>query len=343
MGTDKQPSRSKRALRYPFRVAKHVYHLPHTTPKMAAKAEELWQEYLALNHRNEMLRQESEKWQKILADQQEEAKHRMQVIDDRLTDAMHQLTVLSEKTARAASKQSANTPAPISTPGSEQLVADEHLLDNFYVHFEKWFRGTEAEIKERQAVYLPYFTKSKLDSQKLPVVDIGCGNGEFVELLHDNKIRAIGLDLNKAMIDRVKEKGLEGEQGNALSYLRKQKANSLMAITGFHIVEHIPFLDLVRIFNECYRALAPGGFVVFETPNPENVIVGSCNFYNDPSHLHPLPPAFLELVVKTRGFAHTEIKRLHPLKPKVESKDPLVKEMADRFFGPQDYSVIAYK
>ena len=147
----------------------------------------------------------------------------------------------------------------------------------------------------------------------------------------------------EAMIDHVKEKGLEGVQGDALSYLREQPANSALAITGFHIVEHIPFLDLVRIFNECYRVLAPGGFVIFETPNPENVIVGSCNFYSDPSHLHPLPPAFLELVMKTRGFQKTEIKRLHPLKAKIDHKDPLVKEMADRFFGPQDYAVIAHK
>jgi SAM-dependent methyltransferase len=345
MGKQNEFSSPKRALRYPVKVAKHIYHLPHLRVELEAKNAELKEEFLGLNHRNAELRQESENWYRILGEQQEEAKRRMQVMDDRITDAMHQLTIMNEKLVAAASsvadknKQAANTAAS----SSEQLIADEHLLDRFYVEFEKWFRGSEAEVKQRQSVYLPYFTQSGLDSKKFPVIDIGCGNGEFVELLHENKIRAIGLDLNKAMIDRVKEKGLEGEQGDALSYLRKQKANSLMAVTGFHIVEHIPFLDLVRIFNECYRVLAPGGFVLFETPNPENVIVGSCNFYNDPSHLHPLPPAFLELVMKTRGFAQTEIKKLHPLKVKIEAKDPLVQEMAQRFFGPQDYSVIAHK
>lgn len=322
-----------------------MYHLPHVQAKLEAKNAELQEEFLRLNHLHAEFRKESENWYKGLLARADEAEHRLRVIDDRLTDALHQLTVMNEKLAAADAykgnkdKQTANTAAP----SAETLVADEHLLDRFYVEFEKWFRGSEAEIKQRQSVYLPYFTGNKLDSKKYPVVDIGCGNGEFVELLHENSIRAIGLDLNKAMIDHVKEKGLEAEQGDALSYLRKQKANSLMAITGFHIVEHIPFLDLVRIFDECYRVLAPGGFVLFETPNPENVIVGSCNFYNDPSHLHPLPPAFLELVMKTRGFAETEIKKLHPIKSSIKSDDPLVQEMADRFFGPQDYSVIATK
>ena len=222
-------------------------------------------------------------------------------------------------------------------------MADDHSLDNFYVHFERWFRGTEKEVAKNQSVYLPLFTESKIDSKKFPVVDVGCGNGEFVGLLHEKGIRAIGLDLNKTMIDHVKEKGLEGERGDALSFLRKQKSGSMMAVTGFHIVEHIPFLDLMKIFTEAYRVLAPGGFVIFETPNPENVIVGSCNFYNDPSHLHPLPPAFLELVMKTRGFSKVEIKRLHPLKKDIKSNDPLVQEMAERFFGPQDYAVVAHK
>jgi O-antigen chain-terminating methyltransferase len=267
----------------------------------------------------------------------------MDQLDRRLNDMMHQLTIMSEEQrAKAAPQKGKPADAPSATTSSE-LVADEHLLDEFYVEFEHWFRGTDEEIAARQKVYMPYFTKSTIDSKKYPVVDIGCGRGEFIQLLKDNGVRGIGLDINKAMVERTKEKGLEAAEGDALSYLRAQKTNSLMAITGFHIVEHIPFLDLVRIFDECYRVLQPGGFVIFETPNPENVIVGSCNFYADPSHLHPLPPAFLDFALKTRGFNKTEVKRLHPIKDKIKSTDPLVKEMAERMYGPQDYAVIASK
>ena len=293
--------------------------------------------FLETNYYTQQLRADVKKMKEQAANGEEIAARRLQLVDDRLTDVVHQLTMLGEKLvgSRAKSKDE--------RPNTQRLVANEHLLDNFYVEFERWFRGTEEELAKRQSVYLPYFTESKIDSKKYPVVDIGCGNGEFVGVLKEHGIRAIGLDLNKTMIERVQEKGLEGIQGDALSYLRGLPSNSLMAITGFHIVEHIPFLDLVLVFNECYRVLVPDGFVIFETPNPENLIVSSCNFYNDPSHLHPLPPSFLEFVLKTRGFPKTHIKRLHPIKKDIRDANPLVQEMAERFYGPQDYSVIAQK
>lgn len=325
-----------RMARYPLRIVKHIYNLPHLsrqTKQLAAAMEDLAGKVEELREEAAHLRNKAVAKEEF----QEDTRHRIEQLDKRLSDVIHQLTVMNEE-RRAVGSKGAKAVAPAS-----DLVADEHLLDNFYVEFERWFRGTDEEIKERQRVYLPYFTKSKIDSKKYPVVDIGCGRGEFVQLLRENGVRAIGLDLNKAMVEHARKKGLEAEAGDALSYLRKQKTNSLMAITGFHIVEHIPFLDLVRIFDECYRTLQPGGFVVFETPNPENVIVGSCNFYSDPSHLHPLPPAFLDFTMKTRGFNKTQIKRLHPIKAAIDDKNPLVKEMAERIYGPQDYAVIAHK
>lgn len=343
MNSEKNPKLS-RVIHKPINAAKRISRLPHKD--LYEKVNEIEQSSLKQGHYIYELKEEAANLKKLDLQNEanlDEVNHRINQIDQRITDVLHQVTILNEKLAKRQKGTSTDVEQSSSSTSGDQLVADEHLLDNFYVQFERWFRGTEEEIAKRQSVYLPYFKNSKLDSKKLPAIDIGCGNGEFVEILSKNDIRAIGLDLNKAMVDNVKKKGLEAVQGDALSYLRQQKSNSCMAITGFHIVEHIPFLDLVKIFNECYRVLAPGGFVIFETPNPENTIVGSCNFYNDPSHLHPLPPAFLELVMKTRGFAKNEIKRLHPIKPKIEHDDPLVKEMAERFFGPQDYAVISHK
>jgi len=333
----KQPAKPVRVARYPFRVAKQMYRLPainHELETQHENIDKLAAQVTFLTEEAAHLRNKAE----AKEGRQEDLKQRLDRLDNRLNDLMHQLTIMNEERRAAPSKATKRDAAPAS-----DLLADEHLLDHFYVEFERWFRGTDEEIAERQKVYLPYFTGSKVNAQKYPSIDIGCGRGEFVQLLQDNGVHAIGLDLNKAMVERVKEKGLEGVQDDALSYLRKQKTNSLMAITGFHIVEHIPFMDLVRIFDECYRTLQPNGFVIFETPNPENLIVGSCNFYADPSHLHPLPPAFLEFVLKTRGFNKTEIKRLHPIKENIKDDNPLVSEMAERIYGPQDYAVIAHK
>jgi SAM-dependent methyltransferase len=227
-----------------------------------------------------------------------------------------------------------------------ELFADDHRFDDFYIKFENKFRGTEEEIKDRQRVYIPRFRKLGVDFDKHPVLDIGCGRGEFLSLLKDEKINAIGLDLNESMVERCNERGFNAKQAEALSYLSKQETGSLGAITGFHIVEHIPFNFLLRLFEECYRVLAPGGVVVFETPNPESLHVGSYGFYYDPSHLHPLVPDVLAFAVENRGFEKAEILRLHPKDPAYAdstTEDPLVAEMLRRFYMEQDYSVIGHK
>jgi SAM-dependent methyltransferase len=214
-------------------------------------------------------------------------------------------------------------------------------MDKFYTDFEDRFRGSEAMIMERQEEYLSFFNSSKIDFKKTPVLDIGSGRGEFIQLLNSKKIEAIGLDINIDMVERSKKKGLNAVEGDALSFLQNKKSNTYGAITGFHIVEHIPFNALLRIFSNAYRTLTKDGFVIFETPNPENIIVATHNFYMDPSHLHPLPPIMLAFALETCGFKSVEIKRLHP-DDEHESKD-LPNDIKERFYGPRDFAVIGYK
>jgi O-antigen chain-terminating methyltransferase len=245
-------------------------------------------------------------------------------------DLQHQVNMLRPQKSTSSDGPSA----------ASNLFADDHSMDKFYIEFEDRFRGSEALISERLAVYLPYFKKAGIDFAKTPVLDIGSGRGELLQLLKKHRIRAVGLDINHDMVERSKKKDLEAVQGDALAYLRTAKAKSFGAITGFHLVEHIPFGVLLRMFQLSYRALADGGLVIFETPNPENVLVGSYTFYMDPSHLHPLPPALLAFALESCGFT-TEILRLHPdTDVKTDDLPPLV---AERMFGPRDYAVIGRK
>lgn len=221
------------------------------------------------------------------------------------------------------------------------LFADDHVLDMFYSNFEDKFRGTEDLIKERLKEYLPIFSASSINFTEFPVLDIGCGRGEMLQLLNENGIKSIGLDINTDMVNRAKKKGLEAIEGDALEFLENGTSQTYGAITGFHIIEHIPFPILIRTLSAIYRSLKPGGFMIMETPNPENVLVSSHSFYLDPSHLHPLPPNLMAFALETCGFLDIEILRLHPDDEKYnkDSKSAINKY----FWGPRDYAIIGYK
>lgn len=158
--------------------------------------------------------------------------------------------------------------------------------EDFYKAFEDKFRGTEDEIKTRLLGHISLFTNMPEALKNKPVLDIGCGRGEMLGILGEHNLKAVGVDTNKAMVNHAVTKGYSVYAIDALNYLNSLKTNSLAAITGFHIIEHIPFESLMDILSESYRTVARDGFVLFETPNPETFSVGAHTFYLDPSHRH---------------------------------------------------------
>jgi len=148
------------------------------------------------------------------------------------------------------------------------------------------------------------------------------------------------------MAESSRQLGLEVVEADALAHLKSQPAESLGAITGMHIVEHLPFEKLVALVDESLRALAPGGIVIFETPNPENLQVGACSFYVDPTHKHPLPPSVMSFLLESRGFEAVRIMRLHPHPDwqRLREGEPQVQQVInDALFSEQDYAVVARK
>ena len=148
------------------------------------------------------------------------------------------------------------------------------------------------------------------------------------------------------MVSQCEELGLAVINADAIDYLRTVKSNTLGAVTGMHIIEHIPFKRLIALFDEVLRVLKPGGVAIFETPNPENLIVGACNFYYDPTHLNPLPPEPMRFVLEARGFGSIEILRLHPY-PKEDLLNngaiEVQQKINELIYGPRDYALIGYK
>ena len=221
---------------------------------------------------------------------------------------------------------------------------DEHALDDLYLAFENKFRGTPAMIAARCERYLPVMAGTPAVESGGLVLDIGSGRGEWLGLLTKQGHQCRGVDLNVAMVAAAQGDGHDVVSGDAIAYLREQPANSLGAITGFHIVEHLPFRVLIELLDQAHRVLMPGGAILFETPNPECLVVGACNFYYDPTHQNPLPPELMRFLALARTFSSARIIRtdadcdLHNPESGFSPKD-----VNSWFQVPMDYALYARK
>lgn len=213
---------------------------------------------------------------------------------------------------------------------------------SFYRSFEERHRGSVEEIKRRLSFYLPFLAGLKDIYPDGVIADIGCGRGEWLEILTENGIANIGVDLDDGMLARAREAGLNVQKMDCLQFLQSQADQSLIALTGFHIAEHLPFEVLQLLVMHTLRVLKPGGLLILETPNPENVSVGTCSFYMDPTHNHPLPPPLLEFLPIHYGFNRAITVRLQE-KEVLQSPDAAV-NLVDVLKGVSpDYSIIAQK
>lgn len=218
------------------------------------------------------------------------------------------------------------------------------LLDAFYLTFEDRFRGARPDIKQRLKFYLPFIQKAGAGSTEFPVLDVGCGRGEWLELLMENDLAAKGVDLNAIMQEQCVERGLDVANADALDYLRALPDGQLGALTGFHIIEHLLLETLLELVSQAYRVLRPGGVVIFESPNCKNLVVGACTFYLDPTHRNPVVPETAEFILTSHGFVKSQINYLSPIKGSPFKSKSATSELLDAyFFGPQDFSVVAFK
>jgi O-antigen chain-terminating methyltransferase len=247
---------------------------------------------------------------------------------------------LIDRGAAPATSLPPSPSAPVS-PLPEAPTVDNDAAR--YVAFEDHFRGHPAKVKEQFAQdYLQLLADAGLQAGSR-VLDIGCGRGEWLELMREQHFDGHGVDLNPVVCELCRSKALDVLNDDAVAYMARQPAGSLDLITAFHLIEHIPGELLDRLIASARHALRPGGLLILETPNPENFIVGSCNFYNDPTHLNPLPPEPTRFRVLSHGFANVDIRRLHPrgtvdydaLPPGIPA------ELLERLFVGQDYALVA--
>ena len=224
-----------------------------------------------------------------------------------------------------------------------QQVAGHPDFDQFYLDFEDQFRGSRAEVKRRVSVYADRFLAAGIGTASTPIVDLGCGRGEWLEVMRERDLAAYGVDGNTVAVDLCERAGLKVLCGDALQHLRELPDASLGGITAFHVVEHLEPGPLMELLDQALRTLVPHGILLLETPNPENILVGARNFWFDLTHRNPIPPPVLEFLVKHRGFVDTEIVRLHPYPEdeRLPRETELGRRLDTLISGPQDYAVIA--
>ncbi len=210
-----------------------------------------------------------------------------------------------------------------------------------YIKFEDAFRG-RWKVEERVRWYIPHVREIMALGSRKPMLDIGCGRGEWMLELKRNNFTVLGVDLNPAMADAARAQGLQVVLADAVAHLDSLEPASLSVVSAFHLVEHLPFEQVLILVDAAFRALMPGGLLIIETPNPENLVVGACTFWYDPTHIRPLPPAMLRFYVESAGFAPVRTARfyLRTGGPDHATMDEPVSPSLD---GPLDYGLLAQK
>lgn len=237
--------------------------------------------------------------------------------------------------------------------------AVELLEEQSYVGLEEKYRGSEDDIAGRVAAYLPHLEAHEQSGRQ--ILDLGCGRGEALEVFARHGLSVRGVDSSTEMVSRCREKGLRADQGDLFTALASVEEGSLGGVVSFHVVEHLPADSLPKLCRLAWRALAPGGVLILETPSPLSVVMAARNFWIDPTHLRPVHPAHLEVTFREAGFEPVHRVDLHPFPdaerlPEIDlaalpdDQRPLahqvngLRDLLDEvLFGHRDFAMIGHK
>jgi 2-polyprenyl-3-methyl-5-hydroxy-6-metoxy-1,4-benzoquinol methylase len=195
----------------------------------------------------------------------------------------------------------------------------------------------------RGAVDVEDYVRRARDSQ--PVLDIGCGRGEFLDACKAAGIEAKGFDVNERSVADLQKRGLDAVLAPIPQCFEGIKHGSIGTVLAMHVVEHLPVEHLFALFAQAARVLRPGGLFMIETPNAESIVVSASDFWRDPTHIAPRHPAALTLLAREHGFSIEDVRAIHPLPPgneisysaeDSESMRHIVELINERIFAPQD-------
>jgi SAM-dependent methyltransferase len=213
----------------------------------------------------------------------------------------------SERGWGPASIEKGATGLPTEAASAAKVGAAAKPLDSYkYVGFEDQFRGSQLDIRGRVAEYLPLFDGAS------DVLDVGCGRGEFLDLLRSRGISARGVDTNDEMAAVCRERGLEASVGDGLSYLVSLPDGSLGGLFAAQVVEHLEPDYLIQFLDAAYHKLRPGSKIVLETINPACWFAFFSSYIRDVTHVRPLHPDTLQYFLRASGFQNVDVRYSAP-------------------------------
>jgi len=268
-----------------------------------------------------------------LGDRVAGCERRLQAMTERMAKTDEELDALRLRLSRLERRPPATAPVASTPPNAEGPAGPP--FDYFL--FEQRFRGPVAEIKRRQAGYLDLFRSRRA------VLDLGCGRGEFLELLAEHDIPVTGVDRSEDMVDFCRGLGLAVVQADLFAHLESLPDESLDGVFVAQVVEHLTPDGIARLVGLCARKLQPGGVMVAETVNP-GCPVALGNFYRDPTHVRPVPAELLQFLFEQALF---EVRCLRFSAPTGGGERPEVLELEGGFVPEaqhyQDYAVVAVR
>ena len=289
----------------------------------------------------------------VLSEQVASLRHQLAENQRRLADANRRLEVFGERVGLLQEDlersgehlRALENSMQLERRRSGQSDSDLLKLDNWYQDLQELHRGAPEAVLEVQKSYTAHFNERAWLQAAGPVVDLGCGRGEWLSLLAQEGWMTRGVDSSEEAVREARERGLDVELGDLVEFLETCPENSLSGVTAFQVIEHLPFGRIMALMHTAFRALIPGGILLLDTPNPENLQVSTYSFWLDPTHRHPIPPPLIMDLSYHVGFRDGSVLRKNPFPQwrEQERGTSLEGEVAYRLYGPQDYALLAYK
>lgn len=255
------------------------------------------------------------------------------------------LETVSEEVRAVRGSLAAGAPPPVVATTAARAADDAA-----YTAFENRYRGSREEIRERMRGYVALF------EGLAPVVDLGCGRGEFLELLQERGIAARGVEGNANVVRECREKGLEVVSGDLVDFLRAEKTGTLGGVFAAQVAEHLPPPVLTAALAEAHRVLRADGLLLLETVNPRSVVAFLEVFNRDLTHQRPLHPDTLSFLAAAAGFTDVRIEMRTPVEPSsrlqaipaegmpapaVAALNENVERLNALLYGPLEYVLLA--